>query len=424
MKNIDTKCVQAGYQPQKSGDPRILPICQSTTYYYDKPEELASVFDLKTDNYMYSRISNPTVAAFEKKIADLEGGVGALATSSGQAAMLITVLNVCSTGDHIVASSNVYGGTYNLLDVTLRRMGIDTTFIDPDCSENELCAAIKDNTKIVFAETVSNPSVTVLDFDKFAKVCKKKDVLFVVDNTLATPCLCRPLELGANIVTHSTTKYIDGHAVTIGGIIVDGGTYTFQGSKRYPEFDRPDDSYHGIVYTKDCGNAAFITKARVQLMRDLGACQSAQNAFYCNLGTETLHLRMKRHSENALKIAQAVQGHKKIDWVKYPLLPGYQYYDLAKKYLPFGAGGMLSIGLSGGEDSAYQFIRNLKLLKLVTHVADSRSCLLHPASTTHRQLSDAALEACGVPKNLIRISAGIEDGEDIVNDILHALERI
>lgn len=424
MNKIDTQCVQAGYQPEKSGDPRILPIYQSTTYYYKTPEELAETFDLKTNTPMYSRISNPTVGAFEAKMTVLEGGVGALATASGQSALLITVLNVCNSGDHIVSSSAVYGGTHNLFNVTLPKLGITTTFVDPNCSEAELEAAIKPNTKIVFGETIANPAIILLDIEKFARVCKKKKVLLVVDNTLTTPCLCRPIEHGANIVTHSTTKYLDGHATTIGGLIVDSGDFEFEGNPRYESLYTPDESYHGMIYTKACGNTAFITKARVQLMRDLGACQTAQSAFYLNLGTETLHLRMARHSENALKVARALKGNQKIDFVKYPLLENDEYYALAKKYLPYGAGGMLSIGLKGGTEQVFKFIKSLKLIKLVTHVADSRSCLLHPATTTHRQLSDKALQECGVSKNLIRLSMGIEDGDDIVKDLLSALDEI
>lgn len=423
MKHIDTICVQEGYKPE-SGQPRITPIVQSTTFYYDDPQQLADLFDLKQSGYFYTRLGNPTCGVLETKVAALEGGIGALATSSGQSANMLTVMNVCKAGDHIIASSAIYGGTYNLLDVTLRKMGIDTTFIPPESSTVEIEKHIKDNTRLIFGETIANPAIIVLNFENFAKAAKKYGILFVVDNTLATPIHCRPLQFGANIVTYSSTKYLDGHATSVGGIIVDGGNFDYSKNKRYEEFNVPDNSYHGLIYSRDCGKSAFIIKARVQVMRDTGACMSPMNAFLTNLGCETLHLRMERTSENALKVAQMLSKNPNVEFIKYPYLAGDKNYSLAQKYLKGGAGGMLSFGVKGGRENAEKFIKNLKMCALVTHVADLRSSVIHPASTTHRQLSDDALIKAGVPSNLIRFSAGIENIDDILEDLTNALKSL
>ncbi len=423
MRKTDTVCVQGGYKPE-SGQPRITPIVQSTTFYYDSPSKLAALFDLKESGYFYTRLGNPTCGVLEEKVAELEGGAGALATSSGQAANMIAALNVCGAGDNIIASSAIYGGTYNLFDVTLRKMGIQTTFLPPDSTSEEIEKHIDDKTKLIFGETIANPAIKVLNFESFSKAAKKHGILFIVDNTLATAVHCRPLELGADIVTHSSTKYIDGHATSVGGIIVDGGKFDFKGNKRYQDLNTPDESYHGLVYSRDCGSSAYIVKARVQLMRDIGAAMSPFNAFLTNLGCETLHLRMERTSYNALKVAELLADNGKIEFVKYPYLKGDSNYDLAQKYLKGGAGGMLSFGVKGGREKAEKLIENLKLSALVTHVADLRSCVIHPASTTHRQLSEKALEKAGVPSNLIRFSAGIEHIDDISQDLLSALDKI
>lgn len=422
-KHIDTRCVQEGYKP-KAGEPRVAPIVQSTTFFYEKPQQLADLFDLKESGYFYTRLGNPTCGVLEGKITALEGGVGALATASGQSANLFAVLNVCKAGDHIISTSAIYGGTYNLFAVTLKRMGISTTFLSPDSTSEEIESHITDNTKIIFGETIANPAIVVLNFENFAKVAKKYAILFVVDNTLATPIHCRPFEHGADIVVHSSTKYIDGHASSVGGMIVDGGKFEFKGNKRYEEFNIPDDSYHGLIYSRDCGNLAFIIKARVQLMRDIGACMSPMNAFLTNLGCETLHLRMERTSFNALKVAEFLKNNSKIEFVKYPFLAGDKSLELAKKYLNGGAGGMLSFGVKGGREKAEKLIENLKLSALVTHVADLRSSVIHPASTTHRQLSEKALIQAGVPSNLIRFSAGIENIDDIIEDFANAFKCI
>ena len=423
MKHIDTLCVQEGYKP-KSGEPRITPIVQSTTFYYDSPKQLADLFDLKENGYFYTRLGNPTCGVLENKIAALEGGIGALATASGQSANMLTVLNLCKAGDHIIASSAIYGGTYNLFDVTLRKMGIETTFISPDSSFETIEKNIKDNTRLIFGETIANPAIIVLNFENFSKAAKKHNIVFAVDNTLATPIHCRPIEYGADIVVHSSTKYLDGHATSVGGLIIDSGKFVFENNKRYPEFNTPDESYHGLVYSRDCKQAAFIIKARVQLMRDIGTCMSPMNAFLTNLGIETLHLRMERTSYNALKIAEFLKQNENVEFVKYPYLKGDKNYELAKKYLKGGAGGMLSLGVKGGREKAEKLIQNLKLSALVTHVADLRSCVLHPASTTHRQLSDKALIEAGVPSNLIRFSAGIEYIDDIAEDLSQALNNL
>ena len=418
---IETNCIQGGYTP-KNGDPRVLPIIQSTTFAYETPEQLADVFDLKDPGFMYTRLGNPTVNAFEDKIALLEGGVAALATSSGQAATLLTILNVCNAGDNIIAANKIYGGSFNLFNVTLRRLGIDTRFIDVDAKEEEIEKLIDDKTKIIFGETIANPAMVVFDFDKFAKIGKKYGILTVVDNTLATPILCRPFDFGINIITHSTTKYIDGHATCVGGMLVDGGNFKFEGNPRYPMFNEPDESYHGLVYYRDCPDAPFATKARVQLLRDLGTTMAPMTAFLTNLGTETLHLRMERHSENALKVAKYLQTNKNVEWVRYPgLEDNEQHAKAVKYYLGKGFGGMMTFGVKGGRSAANQVMKNLKLAKIVTHVADARTCVLHPASTTHRQLSDQQLIDCGIKDNLIRLSVGIENAEDIIADLEQAL---
>lgn len=420
--NKGTICVQGGYSP-KSGEPRILPIYQSTTYKYDDPDELAALFNLKAEGHMYSRISNPTVAAFEEKINELEGGVGALSVASGQSAVVLSILNVCKNGDHIVAASTLYGGTFSLFSTTLKRFGINVTFVDPDSSEENILSCFNDSTRAIFGETIGNPGLNILDFEKFSKVAKKRGVPFIVDNTLATPYLCNPLKHGANIVIHSTTKYIDGHATSIGGIIVDGGNFNWENGK-YTDFTESDSSYHGIKYVETFQNAAYIVKARVQLLRDLGPCTSPFNAFLLNLGVETLHLRMERHSYNALKLGEFLEKHEKVNWVKYPLLESHDSYLLAKKYLPKGASGILTFGVKGGIDAGKQFIRNLKLATLVVHLGDARTTVIHPASTTHRQLNEEEQLASGVTSDLIRISVGIEDIEDIIKDFDEALKKL
>ncbi|MFV3013693.1 O-acetylhomoserine aminocarboxypropyltransferase/cysteine synthase family protein [Clostridium botulinum] len=420
--NTETICIQGGYTP-KSGEPRILPIIQSTTYKYDDLDTVANLFDLKEEGHMYTRISNPTVAAFEEKIAQLEGGVGAVAVSSGQSATTLAVLNICNAGDHILASSNLYGGTFNLFSSTLKKLGIETTFVSPEASEEEILELAKGNTKIVFGETIGNPSVNILDFHKFSNVARKIEVPFLVDNTLMTPYLCKPFEYGANIVIHSATKYIDGHATSVGGVVIDGGNFNWRNGK-FPSLVDKDPTYHGISYTEEFKNLAYITKLRVNLLRDLGTCLSPFNAFLFNLGLETLHLRMERHSENALKLAQFLQEHDKIAWVKYPLLNGDKSYENADKYLNNGASGMLTFGIKGGTDQAKEFIKSLKLASLVIHIGDARTSVLHPSSTTHRQLSYEEQIASGVTEDLIRVSVGIEYIGDIIKDFKEALSKI
>lgn len=423
MSRIETKCIQEGYKP-KSGEARVLPIYQSTTYKYDSCDAMGKLFDLEAEGYFYTRLANPTVGCVEEKIAALEGGVGAMMTSSGQAASLMSVLTICSAGDHILCSAAVYGGTLNLLGVTLKRMGIETTFVNPDLSPEELQGYIRPETKAVFGETIANPSLTVLDIEKFAKLAHTNNIPLIVDNTFATPFLCRPLEHGADIVIHSTSKYMDGHAVSLGGVIVDGGIFDWAASGKFPEFTQPDDSYHGVVYTEKFGKAAYITKARVQLMRDLGSSPAPQNAFLLNLGLETLHLRMKQHSENALKVATFLANDSRIAWVNYPGLPDSKYKDLVTKYLPDGTSGVVSFGVKGGREAAIRVLDSLKLAAIVTHVADARTCALHPASTTHRQLTDEQLAEGGIGADLIRLSVGIENAADIIEDLDSALSNI
>jgi len=422
MAKLDTVCVQGGYNP-KTGEPRVTPVVKSTTFVYEKASELADLFDLKADGYFYTRLANPTVAVFESKLAELDGGTGAIACASGMSATLLTVLNVCNAGDNIVSSRAIYGGTYNLFSITLKKYGIECRFFDPDDSQESIDALVDEKTKIIFAETIANPTIVVFDFDKVAEIAKKHNVLFVVDNTLVTPVLFRPKDFGANIVVYSSSKYLDGHAVALGGCIVDCGNFDFSVTDRYKEFLVPDESYHGLVYAT-LGNTAFGVKCRVQMMRDLGAIMSPENAFLTNLGMETLALRMERHSENAAKVAKFLSENDKVEWVKHPSLPTDKYYDLAKKYMPDGMGGMMSFGVKGGSEKAAEFMEKLKMIKIVTHVADARSCVLHPASTTHRQLSSKDLEAIGIKDNLIRLSVGIENAEDIIDDIRQALENI
>ncbi|NLY42529.1 MAG: O-acetylhomoserine aminocarboxypropyltransferase/cysteine synthase [Clostridiaceae bacterium] len=418
---IETKCLQEGYRPN-NGEPRILPIYQSTTFKYDSTEHVAKLFDLEVPGHMYSRISNPTVECVENKIAALEGGIGALCTSSGQSASLIAVMNVCESGDHFVASSAIYGGTYNLFAVTMKKMGIDVTFVDPDSPEEEIQKAFRPNTKALFGETIANPKISVLDIEKFARIAHKNGVPLIIDNTFATPILCRPIEFGADIVVHSTTKYMDGHATSVGGVIVDSGKFDWTNGK-YPGFTQPDPSYHGVIYTENFGSAAYITKARVQYVRDIGNCMSPMNAFLTNLGLETLHLRMERHTENATRVAQFLKNHDKVQSVSYPALPDDPYHELAKKYLPKGCSGVLSFQIKGGKEAAMRFMDRLKLASIVVHVADARTSVLHPASSTHRQLSDEQLVKAGIEPGLIRLSVGIENVDDIIEDIQQALEE-
>ncbi|QEY35783.1 bifunctional O-acetylhomoserine aminocarboxypropyltransferase/cysteine synthase [Caproiciproducens galactitolivorans] len=420
--HIDTRCIHAGYEPE-NGAPRVLPIVQSTTFQYDSAQTLGELFDLKADGFFYTRLGNPTIDAVEKKIAALEGGVGAMLTSSGQAASLISVFNICHAGDHVVSSSAIYGGTFNLFYKTMKEMGIEFTFLPPDCSEEELNAAFKPNTRCVFAETLSNPSLIVTDLKMFAKTAHAHGVPLIVDNTFPTPINCHPFAFGADIITHSTTKYMDGHAVQVGGAIVDSGNFDWNNGK-FPCLTEPDESYHGIIYTQQFGKAAYITKARAHLMRDLGAQASPTNAFLLNLGLETLGVRMERHCKNALAVAEYLEQSEKIAWVNYPGLKSNKYYDLAKKYMPNGTCGVISFGVKGGREAAAKFMEGLKLASIVIHVADLRTCVLHPASTTHRQLSDEQLKEAGIGPDMIRMSVGIENVEDILADIDQSLAKL
>ncbi len=419
---IETNCIHAGYEP-KNGEPRVLPIVQSTTYKYDTAQAMGDLFDLKADGFFYTRIANPTLDAVEKKIAVLEGGVGAMLTSSGQAASLLSVWNICHSGDHIVSSGAIYGGTFNLFNKTLREMGVDCTFVSPDSTEEELNAAFRKNTRCVFAETLSNPSLVVTDLEKFAKAAHAHGVPLIVDNTFPTPINCRPFEFGADIVTHSTTKYMDGHAVQVGGVIVDSGNFNWDNGK-FPGLTKPDESYHGMVYTKDFGRAAYITKVRVHMMRDVGAQAAPMNAFLLNLGLETLALRMERHCSNALTVAKYLEQSGKVEWVDYPDLESSRYHVLAQKYMPHGTSGVISFGVKGGREGAARFMEGLKLASIVTHVADLRTCVLHPASTTHRQLTDQQLKDAGISPSMIRMSVGLENVEDILDDVKNALSGV
>ena len=419
--NRETICVQSGWKPE-NGEPRVLPIYQSTTFKYESSAQMGALFDLEAEGYFYTRLQNPTNDYVAKKICELEGGCAAMLTSSGQAANFYAVFNIAGAGDHIIISSALYGGTFNLLTTTVERMGIETTVIDPEISEEDLKKYFKENTKCIVAESISNPSLAVLDFDKFVRIAHEFGIPVIVDNTFPTPINCRPFEFGVDIITHSTTKYMDGHAVSVGGAIVDSGNFDWtKYPDRFPGLCKPDESYHGVTYTERFGKGAYITKATVTLMRDLGSIQSPQNAFYLNLGLETLHLRVQRHCENALKIAKWLQNNEKVAWVNYPGLEGNEYYDRAKKYMPDGTCGVLTFGLKGGRDASVAFMDRLKLVAIVTHVADARSCVLHPASHTHRQMTDEQLVAAGVQPDLIRFSVGIENADDIIADLQQAL---
>lgn len=418
-----TLCVQGGWQPKK-GEPRVLPIYQSTTFKYDNSDQMARLFDLKDSGYFYTRLQNPTNDAVAAKIAALEGGVAAMLTSSGQAASFYAVFNLCEADDHFISSCNIYGGTFNLFGVTMKKMGIECTFVNPDATDEEIEKAFRPNTKCVFGETISNPGGDIFDIERFANLAHKHGVPLIVDNTFATPINCRPFEWGADIVTHSTTKYMDGHATAVGGCIVDSGRFNWmEHADKFPGLCTPDESYHGLTYAENFGNMAYITKATAQLMRDLGSIQSPENAFLLNLGLETLHLRMKRHCENAQRVAEFLQNDPRVAWVNYAGLEGNKYHALAQKYLPNGICGVIAFGLKGSREEAIRFMDSLKMIAIVTHVADARSCVLHPASHTHRQLTDEQLKAAGIAPDLIRLSVGIEDIDDIIGDIEQALNQ-
>lgn len=421
---ISTLCVQAGWEP-KNGEPVLPPIVQSTTFKYDNTEEMAMLFDLKKEGYFYTRLQNPTNDAVAKKIATLEGGVAATLTSSGQAANFYAVFNICEAGDHIVTSNEIYGGTYNLFGVTLKKLGIECTFVDQTASEDEIQKAFRPNTKLLFGETISNPGCNVLDIEKFARIAHKNGVPLIIDNTFATPVNCRPFEWGADIVTHSTTKYIDGHAMTVGGVVVDSGNFDWDAqAEKFPGLTTPDESYHGLTYTKAFGKMAYTTKLVAQLMRDLGSIQSPHNSFLINIGLESLHLRVAQHCRNAQRVAEFLASDDRVAWVHYCGLPSDSNYELGQKYLPNGSCGVMAFGLKGDRETAVKFMDSLELVRIVTHVADSRTCVLHPASHTHRQLSDEQLKEAGIAPDLIRLSVGIEASEDILDDIKQALEKI
>ena len=420
----ETICVQSGWQPKK-GEPRVLPIYQSTTFKYETSEQMGKLFDLEESGYFYTRLQNPTNDYVAQKICELEGGVAAMLTSSGQAANYYAVFNICEAGSHVVMSSTVYGGTFNLLTVTMKKMGIECTVVDPDASYDELCKAFRENTRCVLAETIANPALVVLDIEKFAKVAHDHQVPLIVDNTFATPINCNPFEWGADIITHSTTKYMDGHAMSVGGAIVDSGNFDWSKyPDKFPGLCEPDDSYHGVTYVEKFGKGAYITKATVQLMRDLGSIQAPQNAFLLNVGLETLPLRMERHCSNALAVAEFLEKHEKVAWVNFPGLPGNKYYELAQKYMPKGTCGVISFGLKGGRSAAESMMDKLSLAAIVTHVADARTCVLHPASHTHRQMTDEQLVEAGVAPDLIRFSVGIENVKDIIADLEQALSFV
>ena len=421
---IETKCLHSGYEP-KNGEPRQIPVYQSTTFKYDTSDEMGKLFDLEANGYFYTRLQNPTNDAVAAKIADLEGGVAGMLTSSGQAANFFALFNICEAGSHIVASSSIYGGTFNLLGVTMKKMGIECTFVDQNLPEEELAKAFKPNTRAVFGETITNPTVSVLDIEKFARLAHSHGVPLIVDNTFATPINCQPIKWGADIVTHSTTKYMDGHAVGVGGAIVDSGNFDWLAhADKYPGLTTPDDSYHGIVYAEKFGKLGYITKATSQLMRDLGSIQSPQNAFYLMNGLESLHVRMQRHCENALAIAKFLKSNDKVAWVDYPNLEGDKYYDLAQKYLPNGSCGVLAFGLKGGREQSIRFMDSLKLAAIATHVADAKTCLLHPASHTHRQMTEEQLIEAGVAPDLIRFSVGLENVDDLIDDLKQAFDKV
>ena len=421
---IETKCLHSGYEP-KNGEPRQIPVYQSTTFKYDTSDEMGKLFDLEANGYFYTRLQNPTNDAVAAKIADLEGGVAGMLTSSGQAANFFALFNICEAGSHIVASSSIYGGTFNLLGVTMKKMGIECTFVDQNLPEEELAKAFKPNTRAVFGETITNPTVSVLDIEKFARLAHSHGVPLIVDNTFATPINCQPIKWGADIVTHSTTKYMDGHAVGVGGAIVDSGNFDWLAhADKYPGLTTPDDSYHGIVYAENFGKLGYITKATSQLMRDLGSIQSPQNAFYLMNGLESLHVRMQRHCENALAIAKFLKSNDKVAWVDYPNLEGDKYYELAQKYLPNGSCGVLAFGLKGGREQSIRFMDSLKLAAIATHVADAKTCLLHPASHTHRQMTEEQLLEAGVAPDLIRLSVGLENVDDLIDDLKQAFDKV
>lgn len=420
---FDTKCIQSGYHPG-NGEPRTLPIYQSTTYKYDNADTLGQLFDLKAEGHMYSRISNPTLAAVEEKLADLEGGVGAMLVSSGQSANLLAVFNICSAGQNLIAMNNIYGGTINLLSVTLARMGIEVRYINDKMTDEQVDALFDGNTRLVFGETITNPALTVLDISRYAAIAHRHGVPLVVDNTFATPLLCRPFEFGADIVTHSTSKYMDGHANVLGGVVIDSGNFDWEGSGKFPELTTPDESYHGVVYTQQFGKAAYVTKARVQLLRDFGCTMAPVAAYLLNLGLESMPLRVRRHSENALEVAKFLEGQPQVLWVNYPKLPSSPYCHLAEKYLSLGASGVVSFGVRGGREAAMKLMNSLRLAQIVVHVADARTCVLHPASTTHRQLTDQQLADSGIGPEFIRFSVGIEDVRDIIADLKQALAQL
>lgn len=424
-RNLETLCIQAGYQPG-NGEPRQIPIIQSTTFRYENADAMGRLFDLEAEGYFYSRLQNPTCDAVAAKIAALEGGTAAMLTGSGQAATFLSIFNIAGCGDHIVSSASIYGGSFNLFSVTMKRMGLECTFVDPDCTPEELNAAFRPNTKAVFGETIANPALTVLDIEKFAAAAHAHGVPLIVDNTFATPVNCRPFEWGADIVTHSTTKYMDGHAAALGGCIVDSGKFDWtKYPEKFPGLCTPDESYHGVIYTERFGlGGAYITKATVQLMRDFGCVQSPQNAFITNLGLESLPLRVRRHCQTAQKVAEFLQSHEKIAWVSYSGLPGDKYYERAKKYLPNGSCGVISFGVKGGREAAAVFMGRLKLAAIETHVADARTCCLHPAGTTHRQMNDAELKAAGVSPDQVRLSCGLENADDLIADLSQALEAV
>lgn len=420
---FDTKCIQSGYHPG-NGEPRTLPVYQSTTYKYDNADTLGQLFDLKAEGHMYSRISNPTLAAVEEKLADLEGGVGAMLVSSGQSANLLAVFNICSAGQNLIAMNNIYGGTVNLLSVTLARMGIEVRYINDKMTDEQVDALFDGNTRLVFGETITNPALTVLDISRYAAIAHRHGVPLVVDNTFATPLLCRPFEFGADIVTHSTSKYMDGHANVLGGVVIDSGNFDWEGSGKFPELTTPDESYHGVVYTQQFGKAAYVTKARVQLLRDFGCTMAPVAAYLLNLGLESMPLRVRRHSENALEVAKFLEAQPQVLWVNYPKLPSSPYCHLAEKYLPLGASGVVSFGVRGGREAAMKLMNSLRLAQIVVHVADARTCVLHPASTTHRQLTDQQLADSGIGPEFIRFSVGIEDVRDIIADLKQALAQL
>ena len=421
---IETKCVQAGWTP-KAGEPRVLPIYQSTTFKYDDSDQMGKLFDLEADGYFYTRLQNPTNDAVARKITELEGGVAGMLTSSGQAANYYALFNICEAGDHIVSSNSIYGGSFNLFGTTMKKQGVECTFVDPDASYEELCKAFKPNTKAVFAETISNPSIVILDIEKFAKLAHEHGVPLIVDNTFATPINCRPFEWGADIVTHSTTKYMDGHAMAVGGAIIDSGNFDWEAhAEKFPGLTTPDESYHGIIYTKRFGKAAYITKATSQLMRDLGSVPSPLNSFLLNVGLESLHLRVERHCSNAQKVAEFLNAQEKVAWVNYAGLPDNPYHALAEQYMPNGICGVMSFGLTGHRATAVKFMDSLKLAAIVTHGADARTCVLHPASHTHRQMTEEQLKEAGVAPDLIRLSVGIENVDDIIADLAQALGQI